>query len=64
MKWVSVKDGLPKEDEHVLVSGEDGVFRAYLYSDSWTCYPLGSYASDGCVFGITHWMPLPDAPQD
>lgn len=69
-KWISVKDKkrLPDPYKHVLVNGEDGVFRAYRDSNnneypSWQCYPIGSYAGDGCVFGITHWMPLPETPK-
>ncbi len=65
-EWISIKDKLPKKDEHVLVYGDDGVFRAYCDEDtqypSWQCYPIGSYAGDGCVYGITHWMPLPASP--
>lgn len=67
MEWIKCSDRLPNEDELVLVYGEDGVFRAY-YNDinfpSWQCSPIGSYAGDGCVFGITHWMPLPEIPND
>ncbi len=65
-QWTNVKDRLPKAHELVLVFGEDGVFRAYTDGDkehpSWQCSPTGSYASDGCVFCITHWMPLPHPP--
>lgn len=66
--WISVKDSLPDPYQRVLVSNSDeGVFRAYRDSDndefpSWQCSPQGSYAGDGCVFGITHWMPLPSPP--
>ncbi len=67
-EWISVKDRIPKRDELVLVYGEDGVFRAYTDAHdkfpSWQCSPIGSYAGDGCVFGITHWMPLPEPPKD
>jgi hypothetical protein len=66
--WVSVKDRLPKKNELVLVNGDDGIFRAYCDGDlefpSWQCSPIGSYAGDGCVFGITHWMPLPKPPKE
>jgi len=67
--WINVKDRLPDPDEHVLVfNNDEGVFRAYRDSHneypSWQCYPIGSYAGDGCVFGITHWMPLPQPPKE
>lgn len=61
--WIKCSDRLPIANEHVLVYGEDGVFRAYRddhdLHPSWQCYPIGSYAGDGCVYGITHWMELP-----
>ena len=77
--WISVKDGLPSlegleqdEVEYVLVSEQ--------YFDAITGEKLGSYVSicgfghDGWSkfdnFGyvrtenITHWMPLPDPPEE
>lgn len=65
-EWISVKDRLPEPLTHVLVVGDDGIFTAYrdVYEDfTWQCYPIGSYASDGLVFGITHWMELPEKPE-
>lgn len=62
MEWISVKekDKLPNENEHVLVyDTTEGVCRGYYRYDSWQHYPLGSYAGDGCLFDVTHWMPLP-----
>ena len=62
-----MKEKLPKEYALVLVNGDDGIFRAYCDENteyaSWQCSPIGSYAGDGCVFGITHWMPLPKPPE-
>ena len=68
MEWISVKDKLPEADKLVLVNGDDGVFRAYTDGHneypSWQCSPIGSYAGDSCVLGITHWMPLPEPPNE
>lgn len=68
MEWIKCCDKLPQSYEHVLVYGDDGVFRAYRCDQderypTWQCYPIGSYAGDGCVFGITHWMSLPEQPE-
>lgn len=63
-EWIKIEDRLPTENEKVLVNGYDGVFRARLSYGSWQCDPIGSYASDGCVYGITHWMPLPQPPKE
>lgn len=63
-QWISINERLPEEHERVLVSGDDGVFSAYLYLNAWSCDPKGSYACDGCVFGITHCRPLPKRPSN
>jgi len=65
MEWISVEDRTPPEGKLVLLNGNDGVFRGYRCGDneSWQCSPIGSYAGDGCVFGITHWMDLPAPPE-
>ena len=66
MNWIKCSDKLPEPDEHVLVYGEDGIFTAYRDDNekypTWNCYPVGSYASDGLVYCITHWMSLPKLP--
>lgn len=62
--WISVKYSLPGENERVLVAYEDGICSAKLMFDIWQSDPLGSYAGDGCIFHVTHWMPLPDLPID
>jgi hypothetical protein len=67
MTWIKCTERLPEKDEHVLVFNEEyGVFRAYCDGHekypSWQCYPIGSYAGDGCVYEVTYWMPLPGPP--
>ncbi len=64
MEWVSVKDVLPVDHEHVLVFDKrEGICRAYIYLNSWSHYPIGSYATDGCLFDVSHWTPLPEPPK-
>lgn len=71
MTWVSVKEKLPNIGESVIVyQFEDkinnGLYVAWIeklgienkpvWQYSWCC---GCY----CPAEITHWMPLPDAPE-
>ena len=61
LKWIPVTERLPEENETVLVCGEDGVEPGVFYGKSgfWT-YDL--YEQDP-IFGVTHWMPLPQPPK-
>lgn len=62
--WKSVDDELPDEFEKVLVYDEtEGVCRGYIYCNQWQHDPIGSYASDGCLFHVTHWAKLPKGPK-
>lgn len=61
--WIDVKDRLPKEYERVLIVCEEGICSGKRIDYTWCCDPLQSYASDGCVFHVTHWMPLPKYPK-
>lgn len=62
-EWIKCSDRLPTDFEHVLVFDEtEGICRGYVWNDSWSHHPLGSYAGDGCLFHVTHWMPLPEVP--
>lgn len=61
-EWISVKDRLPEIDEtcsrFVLIcksNGRMGVAR-WLSTSEWQLY-MGPNAR-----GVTHWMPLPEAP--
>jgi len=64
MKWISVKDRLP-EDEFVLVCACMG--EKPLIISAW-CNNTGDKPTwslvDPVADAITHWMPLPEAPQE
>jgi uncharacterized protein DUF551 len=64
MEWISVNDELPSEFTRVLISCNEGICGGKLTYGTWQCDPIGSYAGDGCVFEVTHWMPLPEPPKD
>ena len=60
--WVSVKNRTPSNHDCVLVySSETGVeIVCYIYygaSGKWV-------GPDGIVENVTHWMPLPEKPED
>lgn len=75
MKWIKIEDELPVHGEKVLVVFKDQ-YDWYRYPTScklatWYCKNyLNQYWQDAetlhPLFGantITHWMPLPDKPQ-
>ncbi len=51
-EWISVKDRLPEENGYVL---------AYSSSDDLVIIVLKSKFQS---FEITHWMPLPEPPEE
>ena len=53
--WISVEDGLPKEEGWILICSYRDV--DMWYYDGQTAKDLMDYAS------ITHWMPLPAPPK-
>ncbi len=59
-EWISVKDRMPEEWAHVLVS--NGIFVNEGYLDE-----QGNWKHGGVDFyffsNITHWTPLPDPPE-
>lgn len=60
-KWVSVEDRLPSIGIDVLVIDEYGGIYTGQYCDNGTWDLLLAYWGDGFT-DVTHWMPLPDAP--
>ena len=63
-QWVSVDDRHPKPGTRVLAT--DGVFVGEAYrtsADTWRRYD--GIAMRDCIGSIvTHWMPLPEAPEE
>jgi len=77
MKWISVDDQLPEQDNNlcpfdwVLVCGENNdmflVSFAQRRDNSWVIYEeLGVHSCTGFYYmrpcDITHWMPIPTGP--
>ena len=63
MKWISVKDKLPKVSKRVLVCDNYGwIFTAsYNWYDPDYKWEHSDGEEPGCQ--ITHWMPLPKPPK-
>ena len=71
-KWISVKDELPevvveypsdKRTEYVVAISKDGVLhvgRFYIYKGDGSFEFVSGYER----FDATHWMPLPEPPQE
>lgn len=62
LKWISVKNKYPKEGKAVLFTDGEQVLRGsyFGYDPGYRWYPDGFHQS--LSNKITHWMPLPDAP--
>ena len=54
-QWIPVTERLPKEQETVLIWGEQGIILLnWLHDNKWC----------GCLGDVTHWMPLPKPPKE
>lgn len=59
MDWINVKDKLPEPHTDVLIWGRYGTFIGW-YSHTRQMWRSDDY---GEIRDVTHWMPLPDAPE-
>lgn len=72
MKWISVKDRLPKSEfkSHyvsVLAYGKDKMDHTTFIGNADYFYPENYWTSHDCCgheLDITHWAPLPELPKD
>ncbi len=56
-QWIKVEDRLPKAGERVIASDGDAVGEYYFIN--------GNFETDeGYFIDATHWMPLPEAPNE
>lgn len=60
--WISVNNRLPEPETDVLCAGTFGVplFVAALFEGKWESFIDGGEKARE----VTHWMPLPEAPND
>lgn len=61
MEWISVKDNLPKENEWIYLGSNK------YQTTSWGVFMNGKFVNPDLNYFeipfVTHWMPLPDAPE-
>ena len=56
MEWISVKDKLPNDTQRVLATdGKEQEVTYFFEAD-------GDWVAADSLFIITHWMPLPELP--
>lgn len=61
-EWISIKDELPQEDFMVIAASDDDVFATHFRCG----FVDGDYWFDierQRGIEVTHWMPLPEPPQ-
>lgn len=64
-EWISVNDRLPRVGEYVIAYGDNGpkgCCMAFVNDDDEWLYEIDNHYENG--YGITHWMPLPEAPKE
>ena len=57
MKWISVKDRFPDNEDNIILA-YDGCVGFGWYSHVQSVFYSGAYARE-----VTHWMPLPETPK-
>ncbi len=63
MKWINVNDSLPPQGERVLVYCSSGLIdKGYRLGGLWERDWAGMTFKEA-GYKITHWMPLPEPPQ-
>lgn len=58
-KWIPVTERLPEELKNVLAYTDVGSFAETAH---WTGYRWEKTWDFEVLYGVTHWMPLPEAP--
>ena len=62
--WIKISDQLPEQLNQVLIYSERGIEFAYLLKNLDVFMINHTIRSDKNFVKITHWMPLPNPPQE
>ena len=67
-RWIPVTERLPEhscgESNSVLTVSSLGAMRVLYFDGGNWCYPTGEALTTAGKFPITHWMPLPEPPEE
>ena len=63
-EWISVKERLPKEGESVLIYKTDEPLSIDYIVYLTPKHPIWACLLDYEMYKVTHWMKLPDAPNE
>lgn len=65
-EWVSVKDRLPVIDVPVLCmkKSKNYFIGSYIGANYTNGYAAFKHAEKDMTIGVSHWMPLPEPPED
>jgi hypothetical protein len=62
--WISVEDKSPESGENVLVFGLGIIRMAYMSGGWWRFSNMPFEESELSDSSVTHWMPLPEPPNE
>jgi hypothetical protein len=64
-QWTGVDERLPQEFEYVLICAHDDVTMGRYEGGDWQDYVNTGYdCVPDSLYGVTHWMPIPEPPQE
>lgn len=65
MNWIKCSERMPKHKQRVIIASESGVAPGYYDDGRYLKKQVGKWYSGNRILGegVTHWMPLPQPPQ-
>lgn len=60
-EWISVKDKLPEWDTDCLIAYKNDLFPNFRVCET---HYGGVHTNGFGIWGVSHWMPLPEPPKE